>query len=195
MDIDVSAVLRRAVNDRDYRPISDYAFVGDCHGAALVASDGSVDWCCLKRFDAEPVFSRLLGRQRGGFFQIAPTVENQVKRGYTYATNILETTFETDQGIVRVIDFMPVRLESGAAPDDYTALAARHWLVRIVDGVSGCVPIQALYRPLPGFAETFPKLKVRGNALSAAGCPPLTSSTDFLVEKGIAISHFEISAG
>ena len=195
MVLDASAVLKGAVNHRDYRPISDYAFIGDCHGAALVASDGSVDWCCLKRFDAEPVFSRLLDRLRGGFFQISPRAECHVRRGYAQATNILETIFETDHGIVRVVDFMPVQSENRSAPVDHTALVARHWLVRIVEGVSGCVPMEALYRPLPGFAEAFPAIQADGNVLSAAGCTPLTSSTDFLVEDGIAVSRFAISAG
>ncbi len=55
-----------------YRPIRDYALVGDCHGAALVARDGSVDWCCLRRFDAAPVFWRILDAAKGGFFQVCP---------------------------------------------------------------------------------------------------------------------------
>lgn len=57
-----------------YRPIQDYALIGDCHGAALTASDGSVDWCCLARFDAEPVLWRLLDAEQGGFFQVRPKV-------------------------------------------------------------------------------------------------------------------------
>jgi alpha,alpha-trehalase len=195
MKIDVSTVQERIVNSRNYRPISDYAFIGDCHGAALVASDGSVDWCCLERFDAEPIFSRLLDRQRGGFFQIAPRHESETRRSYIHATNILETIFETKHGAVRVIDLMPVWPQDGAAPGDHTALNARHWLMRIVEGVSGCVPMEATYRPLPGFANVSSAIQARGNAVSAAGCPPLTGSTAFLVEEDIAASRFEISVG
>jgi alpha,alpha-trehalase len=56
-----------------YPPIRDYAVIGDCHGAALVSRDGSVDWCCLGRFDADPVFCRLLDTTKGGFLSIRPT--------------------------------------------------------------------------------------------------------------------------
>ena len=79
---------------RPYRPISDYALIGNGHGAALVAQDGSIDWCCLDRFDADPVFSRLLDRNRGGFFRIAPATPHETVRAYHPDTNVLETVFQ-----------------------------------------------------------------------------------------------------
>lgn len=74
-----------------YPPISDYALLSDCHGAALVSRDGSVDWCCLTRFDARPVFSRILDWRKGGHFRIAPEADFRVTRRYLPGTQVLET--------------------------------------------------------------------------------------------------------
>ena len=76
-----------------YPPINDYALISDCHSAALVSRDGSVDWCCFDRFDARPVFGRLLDWSRGGHFRIAVKGFYSTTRRYLPDTNILETTF------------------------------------------------------------------------------------------------------
>jgi alpha,alpha-trehalase len=65
-----------------YPPISDYALLSDCHTAALVSRDGSIDWCCFHRFEARPVFARILDWGKGGFFRIAPRDEYEVSRRY-----------------------------------------------------------------------------------------------------------------
>lgn len=133
--------------DRDYVPIRDYALIGDCHGSALVAGDGSVDWCCLGRFDAEPVLWRLLDATKGAFFEIRPVGAMVAKRQYLPETNILRTVFATSTGNVAVTDFMPVgqRPETGAA--DYVDLSAPGWLVRIVEGLEGRAEIRVRYHP------------------------------------------------
>lgn len=180
---------------RDYRPISDYAFIGDCHGSALVASDGSIDWCCLDRFDAEPVLSRLLDSRRGGFFLVTTETEARARRRYKPATNILETRIETEQGEVTVTDFMPVRRADEVPTGDYTTLTAPHWLVRIVEGVRGSVPMLARYRPLPGFASIVPELRIREGHVTAPGCPPLAGETSFALDGEVAVSRFLIAEG
>lgn len=184
-----------AAADAQDRPISDYAFLGDCHGSALVARDGSVDWCCLERFDAGPILSRLLDRRRGGFLQIAPDGGAQVTRRYVPATNILETTFETDDGCVRVIDLMPVRNAAERGTGDFTDLAAPHWLVRIVEGVRGRVPVRVRYRPLAGFSEDPPTIHCQEGRVLAEGCPPLQAEASFVVEEGVAVARLHIDAG
>ena len=83
---------------RGYRPIGDYALIGDCHGAALVASDGSIDWATLHRFDADPVFCRLLDAGRGGFWSLHPRGAWTSSRAYLPGTNILRTVFSTASG-------------------------------------------------------------------------------------------------
>ena len=72
-----------------YRAIRDYAAIGDCHGAALIASDGGIDWCCLTRFNADPVFCRLLDAQRGGFLSTAAVEPVASARRYLEGTNAL----------------------------------------------------------------------------------------------------------
>ena len=65
-----------------YPPISDYALLSDCHSGALVSRDGSIDWCAFHRFEARPVFARLLDWERGGFFRIAPADDYEATRRY-----------------------------------------------------------------------------------------------------------------
>ena len=109
--------------------IEDYAIIGDTQTAALVAKDGSIDWLCVPRFDSGAVFAALLGTEEHGRWKLAPAGGIQrVERAYRGETLVLETTFHTDDGVVRIVDCMPIR---GKTVD----------IVRIVEGVSGRVPI------------------------------------------------------
>src|SRR3954469_4088922 len=93
--------------------IEDYALIGDCETAALVSRGGSIDWLCWPRFDSGACFAALLGDARHGRWLIAPASEDAVsRRRYRGNTMILETEFETAEGVVVVIDFMPRRHES-----------------------------------------------------------------------------------
>src|ERR1700723_345869 len=111
-------------------PIENYALVGDCHTAALVGNDGSIDWLCLPRFDSGACFAALLGGPEHGRWLLAPAAPpTQVRRRYRGDTLILETEFDTAEGSVRVIDFMP--------------LSDKRWdIVRIVEGLSGRVDMR-----------------------------------------------------
>ncbi len=109
--------------------IEDYALIGDTQTAALVGRDGSIDWWCVPRFDSGAVFAALLGTPDHGRWQLAPAGGIQrIERRYRDDTLVLETTFHTDNGSVRVTDCMPVR---GKSVD----------IVRVVEGLSGRVPI------------------------------------------------------
>jgi len=111
--------------------IEDYALIGDLQTAALVSRAGSIDWCCFPRFDSGACFAALLGDPSHGRWLVAPAT--RVRRSYRrYRTDtlILESIFETDEGAVRVIEFMPPR---GMAPD----------IVRIVEGLDGSVPMRS----------------------------------------------------
>jgi GH15 family glucan-1,4-alpha-glucosidase len=111
-------------------PIEDYGLIGDTQTAALVGKDGSVDWLCMPRFDSPACFAALLGGPEHGRWLLAPAGGvRRVERRYAGDSLVLETHFETDDGAVRVVDFMPPR---GRAPD----------LVRIVEGVGGRVPMR-----------------------------------------------------
>src|SRR5712691_300538 len=90
--------------------IEDYALIGDCEAAALVGRDGSIDWLCWPRFDSEACFAALLGREDHGRWRIAPRDGGaRVSRRYRDNTLILETRFETGEGAVTLVDFMPLR--------------------------------------------------------------------------------------
>ena len=109
------------------QPLESYALIGDLQTAALVSRTGSVDWLCLPRFDGNAVFASLLGDERHGCWRLAATGRPEcTSRRYRGDTLILETTWATESGTARVVDFMPPR---GVAPD----------IVRIVEGLSGRV--------------------------------------------------------
>src|SRR5258705_12061280 len=111
--------------------IEDYALIGDCESAALVGRDGSIDWLCWPRFDSGACFAALLGEVEHGRWRPPPADPRAVsRRRYRGDTMILETEFETADGVARVTDFMPL---------DH----ARSDLVRVVRGVSGRVAMHA----------------------------------------------------
>src|SRR5262245_51075581 len=110
--------------------IEDYAMIGDCHTAALVGRDGSIDWLCLPRFDSPACFAALVGTPDNGRWLIAPQGDNfQSRRRYRAGTLILETEFETDSGSVVVVDCMPPR-------------AAQPVVIRMVEGRRGQIAMR-----------------------------------------------------
>ncbi len=112
-----------------YPPIEDHGLIGDLQTAALVCSDGTVDWLCVPRFDSPSIFAGLLDRQRGGYFRIAPEGTDYVSRQlYLPGTPILITRFLSADGVGEVIDFMPI---AGYRATD------QHQLVRMVRVVRG----------------------------------------------------------
>ncbi|CAL9321872.1 MULTISPECIES: glycoside hydrolase family 15 protein [Streptomyces] len=114
--------------------IEDYAIVGDEQTAALVGTDGSVDWLCLPRFDSAACFAKLLGDEDNGYWRIAPVgADRCTRRAYRRDTLVLDTDWETEQGAVRVTDLMPQR---DRAPD----------LVRIVEGLDGEVTLHSVLK-------------------------------------------------
>src|SRR5947209_2498008 len=94
-----------------YLPLGEYAAIGDGHTLALVGRDGSIDWMCLPELDAPSTFAAVLEPGRGGRFVLAPAIPFAARRRYIERTNVLETTFETDEGIVRVTEALT--LEEG----------------------------------------------------------------------------------
>jgi GH15 family glucan-1,4-alpha-glucosidase len=109
--------------------IEDYALIGDCKSAALVARDGSIDWLCWPRFDSEACFAALLGSPEHGRWLVAPRDKARVTRRYRPDTLILETQFKTGDGEATLIDFMPFRSDHSE-------------IVRLVVGISGTVAMQ-----------------------------------------------------
>ncbi len=92
-----------------YWPIEKYGVIGDCRTAALIAPNGSIDWLCLPHFDSQAALCKLLDADRGGFFQIRPAEPGDSSMRYLPASNMLETTFTTEGGQLKTLDFMPIR--------------------------------------------------------------------------------------
>jgi alpha,alpha-trehalase len=141
----------------DFHAIGDYGFLSDCHTGALVASDGTVEWLCLPRFDSPSVFGALLDR-RAGAFRFGPTdLRAPVARRYMPGSNVLETSWMTRTGWMVVHDALvlapagdedtdSVRARELGAPD------ARHMLVRTVECVHGTIEIEAVCEPAFDYA-------------------------------------------
>jgi GH15 family glucan-1,4-alpha-glucosidase len=135
--------------------IQDYGLIGDMQTAALVCRDGSVDWLCLPHFDSDAVFAHLLGTEEHGFWRIGPAAPNGARpwasrRRYRGDTLILESEWDTPTGQVRLIDFMPPH---GA--DDPQ-------LIRIVQGVTGTVPMTSSLCARFGYGRHLPWIHEEG---------------------------------
>ncbi|MFI6336348.1 glycoside hydrolase family 15 protein [Streptomyces sp. NPDC050535] len=179
--------------------IEDYALIGDMQTAALVCRDGTVDWLCLPRFDSHAVFAGLLGTEEHGFWRLGPAHAADAKpptaarRTYRGDSLILESEWDTPRGTVRVTDFMPPR---DGAPQ----------LIRIVEGVTGRVPMRSALRMRFSYGRVVPWVhKHEGRTVAVAGpdsvwfdtaCETygkaLTTYADFTVAPGDRIA-FTIS--
>ncbi len=132
-----------------YQPIEDYAIIGDLHTVALVGKNGSIDWCCIPRFDSPSVFGALLDANKGGFFRIAPspTLTTAIRHKHLYLpeTNILLTRFLTVDGVGELIDFMPIKREGTAVH--------QHHIIRAVKVLRGSLPFEMICRPAFNYAQ------------------------------------------
>jgi GH15 family glucan-1,4-alpha-glucosidase len=143
-----------------YPPIGDYALIGDSHTAALISRDGSIDWCCLPRFDSGSAFGRLLDRRRGGFCAITPTVAGQWEyaRAYLDDTLVLETSLQGPAGEARLLDCFTV----GRSGDE--ASSAR-LILRILEGVRGSVEMEVRVAPRFDYGQVRPWVRRHGHHL------------------------------
>lgn len=176
-------------------PIADYAVIGDCHGAALVARDGRIDWACLGRFDADPLFCRLLNGPQGGSFETCPAEAFDVTRRYLPETNILQTTFETDAGAARLTDFLPIGRREGAALHDYVTLTAPGCLVRVVEGLRGTVTFRGRYAPTSDFGRRACQLSVDADRVADDRGGALFTTLPWRVEDDAAVCDITVREG
>ena len=166
--------------------IEDYALIGDLQTAALVSREGSIDWCCFPRFDSGACFAALLGEPKHGRWLLAPVGDvRHVTRRYRHDTLILESVFETDEGVVRAIEFMPPR---GNTPD----------IVRIVEGLDGAVSMRSELVIRFDFGQIVPWVRRVDDArLAIAGPDGLCFRTPVPVrgEHFTTVSEFTVEPG
>jgi GH15 family glucan-1,4-alpha-glucosidase len=160
-----------------YRPIENYGLIGDMHTVALVGKDGSIDWCCLPRFDAPSVFARILDAETGGYFQIALRGEEvTTKQFYWPETNVLVTRFLSEDGVGEVRDFMPV---AGRASD-----ADRRQIIRMVRAVRGTVTFRVECHPAFDYARADHEMDFTGRGVCFRGEEQaLSLSTEIEMER------------
>src|SRR3982751_5634677 len=166
--------------------IEDYGFLSDTQTAALVGRNGSVDWLCFPRFDSGSCFAALVGEAKNGRWLIAPVdLSATVTRKYRDHTLILETTFETKSGIVRLIDFMPPR---GTNPD----------IVRIVEGVRGKVAVRMELIIRFDYGDVVPWVRQCRAGLEAIAGPNALILRTPIATRGedlTTVAEFEVAAG
>jgi GH15 family glucan-1,4-alpha-glucosidase len=162
--------------------LEEYGLIGDLESAALVGRNGSIDWLCLPRFDSASCFSALLGDEQHGRWLLTPSGEvRAITRRYRPGTLVLETEFETADGAVRVIDFMPRR---GSGPPR---------VMRIVEGVRGAVPMRMELCVRPDYATIRPWVeRASDGAIATAGPDAFRISTPLplQIEDGTVSAEF-----
>jgi GH15 family glucan-1,4-alpha-glucosidase len=147
--------------------IEDYALLGDCQGAALVSRAGSVDWWSPRRFDAPSVFARLLDPD-AGHFSLRPAAPADASRRYLDDTMVLETTFTTASGVVRVTDALAF---ARGARGHQIGHGVPHALARVVDGVAGTVELEVEFVPRPEYGLAIPSVLPWRRGVRTAGGP------------------------
>ena len=175
-------------------PIADFGLLADCHSAALVSKGGSIDWLCLPRYDSPAVFCRLLDHD-AGHWSIRPASQFKATRRYLPGTLIIETTFTTEDGVVRLTDAM--LFAAGQRGHDL-GIDAPHELVRLLEGVSGAVEIVMELAPRPEYGLVRPLFRATETGGRTFGGPtPLAVSAgvDVAIERSTMRTTFELGAG
>jgi len=176
------------------RPIADYALLGDCHSAALVSTEGSVDWWCVPRFDSRSVFARLLDEE-AGHFTIRPVETSDVQREYVRDTMVLRTTFHTRSGTLCVTDALA--LEAGARGHDI-GLRSPHILLRMAEVLAGRVELLVEFAPRPEYGLVSPSLHRTPDGVRTDGGADtllLSSDLDLHIDHGTAGARVILEEG
>jgi GH15 family glucan-1,4-alpha-glucosidase len=162
--------------------LEDYGLIGDMQAAALVGRTGAVDWLCLPRFDSASCFSALLGDDRHGRWLVAPAGQVRANsRRYRPGTLVLETDFETSEGAVRLVDFMPRRAQGPPR------------VMRIVEGLRGRVPMRMELSLRPDYGSIRPWIELASDGAIATAGPDafrLSTPLPLQVEDGTVIAEF-----
>jgi alpha,alpha-trehalase len=175
-------------------PIGDHALLSNCQSAALLSREGSVEWLCFPRFDSPSVFGRLLD-DRAGHWSVHPVGEFRATRRYLDDTMVLETTFTTSTGSVKVVDALAMgRGQRG----HHLGAEAPSLLIRKVEGEAGLVELETEYVPRTEYGLIWPLLTQVGGGIEGRGgadITVLTSPVDLEIGAGIGSGRFGVRAG
>ncbi len=175
-----------------YQPISDYGIIGNKLSAALVSSVGSIDWCCLPRFDSPSTFAAILDDKGGGRFSIRPRPVFTSRQSYLPKTNVLETTFQSGTGSVTLTDFMPCYRNLDGSLNQPVQI---HRLLRCTEGE---MEIEAVFEPRFDYGRATTHLERARYGIMAAGGQEsisLSSRVNFEVTGSTARSRFTLTQG
>ena len=172
-----------------YKSIGNYGIIGNQRSAALVGIDGSIDWCCLPRFDSPSVFAALLDWRKGGRFQIAPVGFYRSAQAYVRHTNVLTTSFSTAMGSAVLTDFMPCGGDRMLRVGDE--------LHRRVQCEAGQIDLQLVFEPRFDYARVSTTVAVHANGAVATGGGRrlVLASSVPLAATGAAETTFRLRAG
>jgi GH15 family glucan-1,4-alpha-glucosidase len=172
-----------------YLPIEDHGIIGDLHTAALVGTDGTIDWLCLPAFDSPSVFCSILDDDKGGHFALHPVEYTRSQQIYLPDTNVLLTRFFSREGLAEILDFMPIVTEPGE----------RHRLVRNVRVIRGRMDFRVECRPAFDYARRDHSVSVgKSGAVFSSGEYSLGLATDVRLkegDRGAAGARFSLGAG
>jgi GH15 family glucan-1,4-alpha-glucosidase len=175
-------------------PIAAHALLSDCHSAALVTADGSVDWLCFPRFDSPSIFGRLLD-DTAGHWSIRPADAYTVSRDYLDRTLVLETTFHSRRGTLVVTD----ALAAGAGTRGHArGKKAPRLLIRSLTCVGGSVDVELSYAPRPEYGLLRPLLAHTDGGVTARGGAEwlvLSSPVPLALQRSTATARIRMAAG
>ncbi len=175
----------------NYQPIENYGVIGDLHTVALIGMNGSVDYMCFPMFDSPSIFLRLLDYEKGGYFSLAPVLEDaHQKQLYIPDTNILLSRFLSDEGVAEVSDFMPVEATEQA-----------HNLIRRAKTVRGEIKYRMVCKPAFDYARATHQVELHdGEAIFTSKGDDntvlrLRSSVPLHEQDGAVVSEFTLQTG
>jgi GH15 family glucan-1,4-alpha-glucosidase len=172
-----------------YLPIEDHGIIGDLYTAALVGTDGTIDWLCLPDFDSPSVFCSILDDEKGGYFKIRPVQDFHSYQMYLPETNVLLTRFLSREGVAEVLDFMPIE----------DASETRHDLVRDVRVIRGRMTVEVDCHPAFDYARREHEIEpARGGVIFRSAGTALNLASEVPLEEGPGRSvrgRFELKAG
>jgi alpha,alpha-trehalase len=180
--------------DEAFRPIADYGLLADCNSAALVDRHGSIAWLCLPRYDSPAVFAQTLDPE-GGHWQIAPRSAYRSERRYLPGTLVIETTFATESGSVRLVDAMAF---AEGQRDHELGFVAPHLVLRLVEGLSGEVELELELAPRPEYGLVKPLFRATESGGRTFGGPNqvvISSGVPTAIADSTMSATFVVSGG